>query len=259
MDLVSVSAALGQAVLGQAVPGQAVPGAAGGPSLVETVLGMVLKGGWIMVPLGLCSLAAVTIIVERWIVTRRARVCPPGLESEIPAMRKTPRQALIKLRGDQSPLARVLSAAFGSRGMTRDTVEKRVAEAGEREIVKLRERMRILSALPQAATMLGLLGTVFGMIRTFTVVAASGESLGKTEKLAQGIYEAWTATAAGLAIAIPTLLMYHFILSRIDGAAALLDRAAVKALEEDAEAGQVVVPREVVKREEEPVLAIAEG
>ena len=110
-------------------------------------------------------------------------------------------------------------------------------EVGQREVQKLRTRMRLLSALPQTATMLGLLGTVFGMIRTFTVVAASGESLGKTERLAQGIYEAWTATAAGLVVAIPTLLAYHLIMGRIDSAAAALDRVAAAWLEGDGEPG----------------------
>jgi biopolymer transport protein ExbB len=86
--------------------------------------------------------------------------------------------------------------------------------------------MRLLSAIPQVATMMGLLGTVLGMIRTFTVIAASGESLGKTERLAQGIHEAWTATAGGLIIAIPTLLAFQIIMGRIDAAAAALDGAA---------------------------------
>ena len=86
--------------------------------------------------------------------------------------------------------------------------------------------LALVAALPQAATMLGLLGTVLGMIRTFTVVAASADSLGKTERLAQGIHEAWTATAGGLIVAIPTLLAYHIIMARIDAAAAALDHAA---------------------------------
>src|ERR1041384_7107982 len=78
-----------------------------------------------------------------------------------------------------------------------------------------------------------LLGTVVGMIRTFTVIAASGESLGKTERLAQGIHEAWTATAGGLIIAIPTLLAFQVLMSRSDAAAAALDGAARLWLEAD--------------------------
>lgn len=202
-------------------------------SLVATVLDMVVKGGWIMVPLGICSLVAVTIAVERLTVTRAARVAPPMLAADARALRADPQSALDRCERDSSPLGRVLFAALKSRREPRAVQEARLCETGQREVQMLRKRMRLLSALPQAATMLGLLGTVMGMIRTFTVVASSGEALGKTERLAQGIYEAWTATAAGLVIAIPTLLAYHIIMGRIDAAAAALDSAAARWLESE--------------------------
>ncbi|HLO41648.1 MAG TPA: MotA/TolQ/ExbB proton channel family protein [Phycisphaerales bacterium] len=194
--------------------------------IVETVWDMVVKGGWMMIPLGVCSLVALAIIVERMILTSRERVAPRGFLSAMQGMRRSPRQALAAARGERSAAGAVLAAVIAARGEERVQREKRAQDAGERQVIRLRERMRLLSSLPQVATMLGLLGTVFGMIRTFTVVAASGESLGKTEKLAQGIYEAWTATAAGLAVAIPTLVMYHVIMARIDAAARVLDETA---------------------------------
>lgn len=205
----------------------------GSGSIVATVLDMVVKGGWVMVPLGLCSLVALTVVVERLVVTRGVRVAPPGLLAAVGSMRGNLRQALAACGASPSPLSAVLIAAIRAAAEPREVQERRMAEAGQREVQKLRRRMRLLSALPQAATMLGLLGTVLGMIRTFTVVAASGESLGKTERLAQGIYEAWTATAAGLVIAIPTLLAYHVIMGRIDGAAAALDWAASRWLDSE--------------------------
>jgi biopolymer transport protein ExbB len=121
---------------------------------------------------------------------------------------------------------------------------------------KLRQRMRVLSSLPQVATMLGLLGTVFGMIRTFTVVAASADSLGKTERLAQGIHEAWTATAAGLVVAIPAILAFQWLMARIDAAAGALDNAAALWLagEEDGVVAAVPVVPAVVPA---PVPAVA--
>lgn len=202
------------------------PSAAPAGSIVSTVWDMTVKGGWIMIPLALCSLVAMTIIAERLILTRRVRVVPPVLLESLMALRHDPRRALDKCTSDQSPLAAVILAALKSRALPLAQQERAIGEAGEREIRKIRQRMRLLSALPQSATMLGLLGTVMGMIRTFTVVAASADSLGKTERLAQGIHEAWTATAGGLIIAIPTLLAYHIILARIDAAAAALDNAA---------------------------------
>lgn len=210
-----------------------------GGSLVSTVLELVMKGGWSMVPLGLCSLVAVTLIVERLIVTRAGRIAPLALQSSLKGLRRHPRQALATCGADPSPLAKVLHTAIKARHETREVQDKLTSEAGEREVQKLKLRMRLLSVLPQVATMLGLLGTVVGMIRTFTVIAASGESLGKTERLAQGIYEAWTATAAGLIIAIPTLIAYHVILSRIDRAAAQLD-AGVQAWREGEAPEEVV-------------------
>ncbi len=226
--------------------------AAASHSLVGTVWDMVLKGGWIMVPLGLCSLVAMTIIVERFITTRTSRVVPPGFMAALAALRRTPRQAHARCKADRSPVAAVLAAAIQTRGLPRDAQEKAIAEAGERQVRRLRHRMRLLSALPQSATMLGLLGTVLGMIRTFTVVAASGESLGKTERLAQGIYEAWTATAAGLVIAIPALIMYHLVMGRIDAAAAALDQAAVDWLAGETHARSELQP--VTSSEIEPAI-----
>ncbi|MCX5689522.1 MAG: MotA/TolQ/ExbB proton channel family protein [Planctomycetota bacterium] len=195
---------------------------------VGSVFELVLKGGWIMVPIGICSLVALTIIVERLIVLRRAQIAPPELLAAIPALRDDTRALLERCERDPSPLAAVLVAAAGAAHESRETRDRLIEEAGQRQILLLRRRVRLLSVMPQVATMLGLLGTVIGMIRTFTVVAASGDALGKTERLAQGIYEAWTATAAGIAVAIPTMIAYHLILSRIDAAAALLDASVTQ-------------------------------
>lgn len=216
--------------------------AADSPSIApaSSMWDLVLKGGWIMIPIGACSLLALTIVVERVLMLRKGRILPPTLVSSLTTLRDNPHEAAKRCAADASPAAMVLAAAIKSRGEPRAERERIIEEAGARQVVKLRQRMRVLSSLPQIATMLGLLGTVMGMIRTFTVVAASGESLGKTERLAQGIYEAWTATAAGLLVAIPVLLCYHALMSRIDGSAALLDRVASEWL--DAEENPAPAP-----------------
>lgn len=208
---------------------------------IGSVWSLVVKGGWIMLPIGLCSLVAIAIIAERIVMTRKTRVAPPALLSAAAAARHEPRRVLDLCATDPSPAGRVIAAAVKSRSEPIERREKLVQEAGEREVGVLRQRMRVLSSLPQTATMLGLLGTVLGMIRTFTVIAVSGESLGKTERLAQGIYEAWTATAAGLAVAIPVLIAYHAILARIDAAAAELDRVGTSWLEEASPARAVEI------------------
>jgi biopolymer transport protein ExbB len=160
------------------VVGQAAPVSDG--SIVSTVWDMTIKGGWIMIPLAVCSLVAMTIVVERVVLTRRVRVVPPALLEALMSLRHDPRRAMDRCSADTSPLSAVVLAAIKSRLTPRAQQEKAVGEAGERAIRTLRQRMRLLSSLPQVATMLGLLGTVLGMIRTFTVVAASADALGKT-------------------------------------------------------------------------------
>lgn len=208
------------------------PAAAG---TISSVWDMVLKGGWIIVPIAICSIVAITIIVERLITTRRSSVAPPQFLAAVSALRDDPRRALDLCSANTSPAAAVIASAIKSQGQDPERRDQLIREAGHRQLTRLRQRTRLLSALPQTATMLGLLGTVIGMIRTFTVIAASGDSLGKTERLAHGIYEAWTATAAGLVVAIPVLIMYHIVMSRIDNAAAALDKAATDWLESEGE------------------------
>ena len=87
--------------------------------------------------------------------------------------------------------------------------------------------MRALSIIAAITPLLGLLGTIFGMIRAFQTVAMSGEALGKAELLAEGIYEAMVTTAAGLLVAIPAMICYHWLSARIERLASELDRAAV--------------------------------
>lgn len=198
---------------------------------MSSIWDMVVKGGWIMAPIGACSLVAIAIIAERLATTRKQAVAPRELLSALTAARTDPARALDLCAASPSPAAAILAAAIKSRGESPPRRDQLILEAGQRQVARLRQRTRLLSALPQTATMLGLLGTVAGMIRTFTVIAASGDSLGKPEKLAQGIHEAWTATAAGLVVAIPGLLAYHLVMQRIDAAAATLDQLAADWLE----------------------------
>jgi len=188
----------------------AIPAGGGDPlagTEVSSVWDFVVKGGPIMVPIALCSVLALTVIAERFYTLRRSRVIPPGFFAGLRAVRHEPRRAIEYAKADGSALAGIV----------------------------LRQRMRLLSALPQVSTMLGLLGTIFGMIKTFQSVAASGESLGKAERLAEGIYEAWTATAAGLLVAIPVMIFYQVLMGRIDSTLAALDKVVFDWIEEEAE------------------------
>jgi biopolymer transport protein ExbB len=115
----------------------------------------------------------------------------------------------------------------------------------------LRKRLRLLSVIASVAPLLGLLGTVTGMITAFQTVAASAEALGRTELLATGIYEAMVTTAGGLIVAIPTLLAYHWISSRVDHLVAEMDTVTVDFIETHTiAAGSQSAPKSVSRRSE---------
>lgn len=200
---------------------------------IHSVWDFVVKGGWTMGAIAACSLLALTVIVERAILLRRGGVLPPRFLSSLSAVAADRASALQLCESDGSPVARVLGAIIRKRGRSPEIVEKAVRDAGTRVLVSLRQRMRLLSVLPQVSTMLGLLGTIFGMIKTFQAVAASGQNLGKAELLAKGIFEAWTNTAAGLLVAIPVLITYHILMGRVDLMAVELDRVAAEWMEND--------------------------
>lgn len=203
------------------------------PVQLQSVWDFVVRGGPTMIAIGLCSLVALTVIVERFIVLARRNVIPPGFLAGLKAVSPDRRQALAYCEASQAPVAQILHAVIRQRGKPLDAIEKSVREAGSRTLVGLRRRMRLISALPQVSTMLGLLGTIFGMIKTFQAVATSGQSLGKAELLARGIFEAWTNTAAGLLVAIPVLVIYQVLMSKIDGLAVDLDRVAEDWIEQE--------------------------
>lgn len=200
---------------------------------VGSVWDFIVKGGWMMLPIGLCSLAVIAVGVERSIVLRRTTVAPANLTPElIPLLaRGAKRDALALLDRAPSPLSRILREGAQRLGRPIASVEKHMVSQGEHEIAQLRRRLRTLSVVAAVAPLLGLLGTIFGMIKAFQTVALSGEALGRTELLAEGIYEAMITTAAGLVVAIPALVLHHFFVARIETLTRLMDAACVEAVE----------------------------
>jgi biopolymer transport protein ExbB len=223
---------------------------------LESVWDFVVKGGPTMAVIIACSLIALTVIVERLVVTRRGAVIPQRFLDALKDAWHDRERALALCRADGSPIARILTAAAERRPEGIGAVEKAVEDSGRREIVRLRHRMRLLGSLPQVATMLGLLGTIFGMIKTFQAVAASGQALGKTELLAKGIFEAWTCTAAGLLVAIPAMVAFQMLMGRIDARIAELDRAAEEWIRKRPARAEASTPR--IAPQPDPVVPIPE-
>jgi biopolymer transport protein ExbB len=211
---------------------------AGGASSVEvqSVWDFVVKGGPMMIPIGLCSLIALTVFVERLFVLRRSRIIPPefmtGLKSVMGDDSDDRAQSLEYCMAGDAPLGRVFAAAIRRLGRSTEAVEKAVEDAGQREVFKLRKYLRLLSVIAAISPLMGLLGTIFGMIKAFQTVAVSADAMGKTELLAEGIYEAMITTAAGIIVAIPALVAYHFLSARVDQHVAEMDAMTVDFVDE---------------------------
>ncbi len=229
------------------------------PAQVQNIMDFVQKGGIMMIPIGLCSLIAVSVIIERLISLRRKSIIPPSF---LPGLRKVmvdkpgdTAAALGYCRQSTSAVATVLAA--GIRKIDRrsaEAVEKSIEEAGERAVLKMRKYLRALAVIASVTPLMGLLGTIIGMIMAFQTVAMSGEALGKTEMLAGGIYQAMITTAAGLSVAIPVLICYHWISAKIDRLVADIDQLSVDFVDEFGHGGPPALPEPKVANSTPPAV-----
>ncbi len=224
----------GFALLGQTTSGLDAAAAV----QVQSIWDFIVKGGPMMIPIGLCSLLALAVIVERLLTLRRSKVIPSDFLSGLqPVMENNGDRyqgALEYCERSGSPIANVFAAGIRSLGASVELVEKHIEQAGEREVFKLRKYLRMLAVIASIAPLLGLLGTIFGMIDAFQTVATSGEALGRTELLAKGIYQAMITTAAGLMVAIPVLIGYHWLSGKIDRLLGEMDQMTVEFVENHA-------------------------
>lgn len=228
----SISVLLGQ--LGQAA---SAPSDAAASVKVQSVWDFVVKGGPVMIPIGICSLVAITVIIERLVSLRRRQIIPPGFVDGVRAILSagaTDRiaRALDYCRASGTPLSNIFAAGIKKLGEPAELIEKRIQETGQAEIQKLRKYLRALSVIAAIAPLLGLLGTILGMISAFETVAASPDSLGRTELLAKGIYEALITTAAGLIVAIPVVIAFHWFTARLDRMVLEMDAMVIAFVEE---------------------------
>jgi len=187
--------------------------------VTTSALEIMQQGGVLMYPIALCSLVMVAFVFERMISLRRGRVLPKPFATrflqQIRDGQLNREEALSLCEENGSPLAEVLGAATRKWGRPAVEVEQAILDAGERATYGLRRYLRVFSAVSTIAPLLGLLGTVFGMIQCFNDVAAS-DALGRPERLANGVAQALLTTAFGLAVAIPALLVYYLFVSRVD-------------------------------------------
>lgn len=172
----------------------------------------------IMLAIGLCSVLVLAVLLERLVRLRRGRIVPRGFVSEVTRMahNKEIEQAINQCDKSKSPIAPVIKAGLRRHGESRSDVEQAVMSAGAALTDDVRKHLELLDTITTATPLLGLLGTVVGMIQAFTIIATQ-QGMGQPEVLAGGISNALVTTAAGLTVAIPTLAVYHFIKRRGDG------------------------------------------
>ena len=203
----------------------------------HTLLELLHKGGPVMYPLYVCSIALVAFGIERAITLRRRKLIPPEIEAKIleatsEAEPPASRQALLQeIQAHDSPIGRIVKAGFRRIGRPIQELETAIEDAGAKEIAKLQRNNKVLSSVASISPLLGLLGTVTGIMRAFMTVAASAESLGRTEVLAAGIYEALVATAVGISIAVPAMVLYFFFQDRTEKLVSDIDDLAVEFVE----------------------------
>ena len=186
---------------------------------MKNLLQVLRDGGPLMIPIGICSVILLVFVFERAISLRRGRVVPrPFVKRFLQQLRDgqlSPESALELCDQNRSPVADVFAAAIRKWGRPAVEVEQAIIDAGERVTNELRKYLRVINGVSTISPLLGLLGTVFGMIQTFNTIAV-GDAMGRPEMLAGGIGQALLTTAGGLCVAIPALIAYLYFVGRVD-------------------------------------------
>lgn len=184
-----------------------------------------------MWPLLLCSVVAMAIVCERFWTLQRKRVVPEGLLGEVWHLAKGGRLDAETVAGVQSgsPLGKILAAGVINAHRSREEMKEGIEEVGRHVVHELSRYLDTLGTVASVAPLLGLLGTVFGMIEVFQTIQGGG--IGKAEELAGGIGEALITTATGLCVAIPTLLCYRFLRNRVNSYVVTMEQEALQLVE----------------------------
>lgn len=195
------------------------------------MLELIKAGGWLMWPILLCSVIAMAIIAERFWSLRKARIAPDNLVGRVWQWQKEGRldaERIHYLRAG-SPLGMVLAAGLLNRDHSREIMKEGIEEVGRHVAHELERFLNTLGTIASISPLLGLLGTVIGMIKVFTVITAEG--VGNPAVLSEGISEALLTTAAGLSVAIPSLMFHRYFRGRVDDLIVAMEQEALKLVE----------------------------
>jgi biopolymer transport protein ExbB len=189
----------------------------------ETVFSLAVKGGWLMIPIGLCSVVVLTWTIERLISLRRSKVLAPDvldavfetIPSRAQWSKSSALEAMALCDESDSIVSRVIKVGVEKVHRDEPHAQKFLEEAAAKELHVLKRKLRPFEVCVAVAPLLGLLGTIFGMISSFEKTTMV-ETAARADTLAGGIYQALVTTAAGLCVAIPALLLHHHFMGRVD-------------------------------------------
>ena len=204
-------------------------GAATTPNTGQSLEDLFDRGGPLMWPILLCSVVMVAFIFERWIGLRHNRIFPAKLHERLLGLAREGRldEAREVCRTGRSEFARLVGGGLARAEADGFEMEAGLEEEGGRVLYNLRSNCKPLAIVADVAPLLGLMGTVTGMIKAFDVVAKSN-ALGRTELLAEGISEALLTTAFGMAVAVPSVIVYHIFRIRADNLLREMEDAALE-------------------------------
>jgi biopolymer transport protein ExbB len=192
---------------------------------------LVQAGGWLMIPILLCSVVAAAISVERFWTLRAEQVAPRNLLAQVWTWIKNNEMDNRRLREVKSgsPLGQILAAGITSHRRGRDVMKESIEEVANHVVHELERYLNTLGTVAAITPLLGLLGTVIGMIKVFTAIQLEGT--GNAAVLAGGISEALITTAAGLTVAIPSLFFYRYFQRKVDELVIYMEQEALKLVE----------------------------
>ncbi len=195
------------------------------------MLEIVNSGGWLMLPIIICSVISAAIIIERLWTLQPRRVLPKNLSRQVwewvskNKLNHTHIQALHQ----GSPLGEILAAGLVNRHREREIIKESIEDAGRQVVHDLERFLNSLGTIAAISPLLGLLGTVIGMVKVFAAITTHG--VGDPTVLAGGISEALITTAAGLTVAIPSLIGYRYLSGKVDALAVRMEKEAITMVE----------------------------
>jgi biopolymer transport protein ExbB len=189
---------------------------------------IVQAGGPMMWPIILCSVMAMAIILERLWTLQHKRVIPPGLTNKLQVLlaREQLSEQAVQALSQGSPLGRVLAVVLQQGHRSHEIVAERLQDTGRHVVLELERFLTTLGTIAAVAPLLGLLGTVAGIIKSFNAITVVG--LGDPRALSSGIAQALICTAAGLGVAIPSLVAFRHLRSRVDRLAVEIEKDAMQ-------------------------------